>query len=94
LPHLPAIVREPASFLFTFRQRGGGTGNPGTGYIADGIRYRLEASTDLTSPWTPAVGAELVGAPMPNGDGSENVTLRVTKPAENSFFLRLRVDEE
>lgn len=92
-----ALALNPTNSLtyieLTYRQRTGGIGVPGIDYTADGVTYLVQASPDLVS-WGegPAV-VELVSAPVPNGDGTETVTLRI-KPdiaTQSVRFVRLRL---
>lgn len=82
---------------FTYRQRAGGSGEPGVDYTADGLRFTVETSDALhEDSWgTEAAQIELVGPPVPNDDGTETVTVRVALPDSSGQprFLRLRVSE-
>jgi len=91
---LPTIGTEPEALLFTFRQRDGGTGEPGEGYGIDGTVYRVEASTNLSADsWTfDPDRISITSPPVDNGDGTETVTVRVLSAAQDSTFLRLVVE--
>ena len=78
---------------FTFRRRRGtGTGTTETGYTVDGITYTLKASTSLraTNWQTGPTMIQQVGTPVNNGDGTENVTVRLLGTNQASF-LKLEV---
>ena len=56
LDRLPVLQLDGEDLILTFVQRAAGSGTPGAGYEADGIRYMIEYSTDLASPWKEASG--------------------------------------
>lgn len=83
--------------LIEYRQRAGGTGTLGTDYRADGLRYRVETSTDLVTwtLWSELAGASAHLSRLSNGDGTETVTMNLfVGPAledERRVFTRLHI---
>lgn len=84
-------------FVVEYRQREGGTGQPGIDYTAAGLRYVVEGSTDLQS-WT--VFTELPGlahhrSTAINGDGTETVRMEIFHgpllETAKRVFLRLKI---
>lgn len=76
------------------RLQGAGTGSVVGGYILGDIRYVIEWSGDLVQWQSGAEHFEQVGSAVPNGDGTETVTVRLNKPATElaKAYLRLRVE--
>lgn len=79
----------------SWRQWKGGEGMVGVDYTARGVTYRVEHSEALgPDTWMSGAGlVEQVGAAVPNGDGTETVTVRVLPAVEEagSGFARLRL---
>lgn len=85
---------------FGYRQRRGGIGSTGVDYVAGGIRYRVELSTDLVN-WTPY---SLLSGAIPylyvndQGDGFEQVQLTchvwdvLADPAKRRVFGRIVIE--
>lgn len=92
---LPAIASDAEYVYYAFRQRKGGTGDPGAGYSVDGVSYHVEVSATLLGPsWLSGPGVfEVVGAPFDNGDGTETITVRIARSDAARLFVRLRCDE-
>ncbi|MBC8008573.1 MAG: hypothetical protein H7067_00575, partial [Burkholderiales bacterium] len=85
------------SLLVEYRQREGGAGELGVDYIAGGLRYTVEGSTDLQT-WVPYSELPSIGSYSSrhtNGDGTETVQLEVlyeqTLDSAKRVFLRLKV---
>ncbi len=55
------------------------------------ISYAIEASTDLTDWTSNGLSTQFIGQPLPNFDGTETVTIRLTPPTGPRHFSRLRV---
>jgi hypothetical protein len=100
---LPVLVRDPAApreLLFTYRRikaldPAHASGSTGDGYTLYGIRYTVEACTNL-GVWQPAaalLALQPEGTPLDNGDGSETVTVRLVPPlgSDTRWFARLSV---
>lgn len=64
------------------------------GYEAAGLRYTLQASSDLQNWDATATLFQHVGSPIDNGDGTESVTVRFVTPLSSAapLTLRIRVD--
>ncbi|HPA19366.1 MAG TPA: hypothetical protein PLU30_16585 [Verrucomicrobiae bacterium] len=92
---LPDVLFDVEYLYYSFRQRSGGTGDPGAGYSADGVSYHVEISgTLLGDSWLSGPGLfDVVGTPIDNGDGTETVTIRIQRPEAGRLFVRLRCDE-
>jgi len=78
----------------TFRQRAGGTGTPGALYVADGVSYVVQYSTDLASGgWNSAASQLQLSQRATNSDGTETVTLSFSAPANpgSAKFVRVQV---
>jgi|GEM_PF-4086276 len=70
-----------------FRQRKGGYGQIGWNYQAAGFVFRVEAQENSSWVVDPKL-IEIVGKPIDNGDGTETVTMRSTRPGKTQA-LRL-----
>ena len=80
-PTAYSITREPAGTFLFLHQRV---------LAADDITYTLQATTDLTAPWSPADAAFVNSTPVATGIVSD--TWRITPPlGAVKFFVRLRV---
>lgn len=94
-----SATTESGSLYFTvnYRQREGGTGSLGVDYTADGLRYTVEASTDLQTwqPFSSLPGASSHRSRATNGDGTETINLELflqdTLTANKKVFVRLNV---
>lgn len=94
-----AMAVRPAdgkSYLeLSWRQWAGGMGTVGVDYTARGVTYRAEHSENLQpDSWMSGAGlVEQVGAAIPNGDGTETVTVRMLPAVAGSGrgFARLRL---
>ncbi len=94
----PGAIADGDAVMLRYRRIAGGTEVAG-GYEVDGIRYRIEAGTDLDG-WALAAEhfvVEGAGIPVDLGDGTETVTLRL-RPAPDApesarWFLRVTVEE-
>lgn len=82
----------------TYRQWFDGEGVVGVDYASRGLVYRVEYSADLqSSSWVSGASIiEQVGMAVPNGDGTESVTVRVLPAAglPGQGFVRLNVSLE
>lgn len=91
-PASPSVDTQGRAAI-TFRQIRGGSGTPGIDYSADGLRYAVEVSSDLTTWRSGPDWVEPAGTPVDNGDGTETVTVRAKIPAQNGRqFLRVFVE--
>jgi len=72
--------------LYTYTRPTGGTNGNGA-YVVSGVRYEVQASTNLAT-WSNAA-VETVST-TPAGDGKENATVRVIGSGPKTF-LRLKV---
>ncbi len=96
--HLPnglVVVEEAvAGIHFSYRRPRGGLQETSARYAVGELTCHLEITTDLTDPegWAehPALW-EMRGVPVDNGDGTEDVTFRLTPPESARTFVRLRV---
>lgn len=82
-------------YHFSFRRlQGKGTGTAAAGYTVGEVRYLPEWSPDLIHWNGGAEQFEQVGQAVSNGDGSENVTLRLRKGLREipSAMFRVRVE--
>ena len=96
---LPAAMKTEVNnetyLALTYRRRTGGSGTRGVDYTVDGIQYVVEVSQDLQAvTWqSGATHVQPVGSPAANGDGSEEVVVRMNLPvtAMPQGFMRLNV---
>lgn len=94
MPNLPTLA-EPANvgavnyLTISFRRRTA---------IPQGVTYAVEQSTNLAAAWSTLDATALqVGSPIPNGDGTETVTVRSSlplTPTSPPIFLRVRTTLE
>ncbi len=94
--NLLPVTRWTGDFIeIVYRQRKGGTGTIGVDYTADGVRYTVEVSEDLSpAGWSSESGlVQLDGTPVDNGDGTETVTVQLSTSiiGSDQKFLRLKV---
>ena len=64
----------------------------GVNYTASGFLFRVEVADTLDGPWASNTSlVEQIGAATSNGDGTENVTVRLKQPVTGSIqrFMRL-----
>lgn len=98
-PYALSVAGLPVGTRVTavYRQREGGVGLTGYDYTADGLRYTIEASSDLQAwrPFDEMSGLSAEHTRTTNGDGTEtvNFTLAVDPvlAAEGRIFVRLNV---
>jgi hypothetical protein len=93
---VPTAALTDGYLTLTFRERVGGAGIIGVDYTADGVRYSVEVSPDLSpGSWQSSSAlVELVsGSRVPQGDGTESVTVRLKTATRLSpmKFARLRL---
>jgi len=72
--------------LYTYTRATGGS-YVGGQYVVGGVRYEVQASSDLRL-WSPAALEEI--ATIPTGSGYENATVRVMGSGAKAF-LRLKI---
>gem|GEM_PF-951521 len=98
---LPAFKRSMddhgnGSLLLSYRRWKNGTGDPVEGYEAGGMRYTVEKIHSLMDPeWESDSGQfEQVGDPQDQGDGMEEVYLRIKEPesVQDTLFLRVNIE--
>lgn len=80
-----------------YRQRTGGSGTIGYDYTADSVRYKVQYTDSLTNTqWqSSAALVEQLGSALDNGDGTEDVTVRVLPAATTNApcgFVRLYLE--
>jgi len=82
-----------------FRRRVGGAGalNHVDGYVADGVRYIVQCSSNMLNWETGDALLEVIGSPVDNSDGTETVRVRVlqslTTDPEGREFMRLNIQQ-
>jgi len=81
----------------SYRRRRGGSGSTGVDYQVDGLQYQVQISPTLIPPdWQGgATRVQALGTPQDNGDGTEQVHVRmqVSAAALNQSFMRLQITE-
>jgi hypothetical protein len=92
----PALVASSATdgtplLGLAYRRLRGGSAPTANDYLAGGLRYLIESTTDLSGAWTSAPEDFSAGAPLPVDERHELITVTSTIPAHPPLFLRLRV---
>ncbi|MCD8483315.1 MAG: hypothetical protein LR015_12035 [Verrucomicrobia bacterium] len=88
------VIGQDAFAALTFTVLAGGEVEADLSYVARGLRYRVEQSTDLHN-WVSGDSVTSVYlAPVDQGDGTKRMTLRSNLPfaAQTPVFLRLAVE--
>ncbi len=76
------------------RREGNGSGDLGSGYVLQGLRYRVQQRSDLLSgSWTDqAASVDIVDGPHSLGNGYEELRVRLlSTPADGAVFARVEV---
>ncbi len=91
----PVATASEGRLALSYRQRVGGVGRTGIDYVAEGVSYKVEVTTDLAAnTWSSGPHlVEAVGDPVALDDLIEEVTVRLKSDLTPSSptFMRLRI---
>lgn len=94
-PNPQLISWNEAQKALLFPEFHDGTGVPGRGYLANGVRYQIQSSTDLSSPnWSPLPLSAPAATLLPRNDSTRYTTqpLSIDPATTPRQFYRLKLD--